>query len=118
MLNDDYYTNREDTPPWIKYKIFEFKTNVKMLEWVSSDKKNMALSDIVYEAMLYCLEQNIDSVVVATILTHENYSIDVIIKKSNFQTILTRYTSKLLDLERYEKLSEIKVQMEKYNLEV
>jgi hypothetical protein len=40
------------------------------------------------------------------------------IRKDNFQKIFGSYVERLLTAEKYEKLAEIKQQIEKYNLEI
>jgi hypothetical protein len=118
MLNEDYSTTEHDVPLWVNHRNIEFKTMSSMMEWVSDDKLNFNLSDTVYTAMVDCLENNIDQIIVATIVVENQSSIDVMIRRPNFQKILSSYIQRLLNAERYEKLAEIKKTVEKYDLEI
>lgn len=119
MLKKDYsIIEHQDIPLWENHEYIEFKTSAQMLEWVSNDKVNFILSDKVYDAMLDCLHQKIDETIVATIVVENGTSVDVVIRKHNFQKILSSYTERLLNAENYEKLSVIKKEIEKYNLEI
>jgi len=119
MSKEDYYTtNKESIPLWEKYEVMEFKSSAEMLTWVRDDQINFTLSDKVYDAMIDCLEQNVEEIIVASIHVQNNSEIDVLIRKPNFQKILSGYTERLLKSEKYEKLAEIKQQIEKYGLEM
>lgn len=118
MSKEDYSIIDDEIPLWIKHENLEFKTTQDMMTWVMDDKVNFTLSDKVYSAMIDCLENNIEGIIVATIVVKEQSRIDVLIRKPNFQKILSSYTEKLLQSERYEKLAEIKQQIEKYGLEM
>lgn len=119
MLNEDYSTNNNsDIPLWIKHENIDFNTSAEMLEWVSNDKVNFILSDMVYDAMMYCLTEGHERLIVATIWVKNETTVDVVISKQNFQKILSAYTERLLKAEKYERLSEIKKDVEKYNLEL
>jgi len=115
---DSYIPEGKNAPVWSKYEDFEFKSSVEMLEWVQNDKLNFTLSDKVYEAMLECLRENIDSMIVATLTIIGENEIDVFIRKENFQKIFSAYTKRLLDLEEYEKLAKIKFETQRFNLEM
>ena len=117
MSKEDYYTNN-DIPLWINHENIEFKSSDEMMSWVIDDKVNFSLSDKVYDAMIDCLETDIDATIVATIVVNQETRIDVLIRKPNFQKIFSSYTEKLLQAERYEKLAEIKSQIQKYDLEI
>ena len=117
MSKEDYYTNN-DIPLWINHENIEFKSSDEMMSWVIDDKVNFSLSDKVYDAMIDCLETDIDATLVATIVVNQETRIDVLIRKPNFQKIFSSYTEKLLQAERYEKLAEIKSQIQKYDLEI
>lgn len=112
------YSNTDDIPLWIKHENIEFETTHDMMSWVVDDKVNFSLSDKVYDAMVDCLENNVEETIVATIVVNKETRIDVLIRKPNFQKILSSYTEKLINVERYEKLAEIKQQIEKYGLEI
>jgi hypothetical protein len=56
--------------------------------------------------------------IVASILVQGQSQIDVLIRRDNFQKILSGYTKRLLDAERYEKLDEIKKFVQKFGLEI
>ena len=115
---DSYTTNPDGIPLWDNYEVMSFKSSVAMLEWVQDDKKNFTLSDKVYNAMIDCLQKDVDGVIVATLSVIGGSQIDVLIRKPNFQKILSGYTKRLLDGEKYEKLGEIKQQIQKYDLEM
>jgi hypothetical protein len=89
-----------------------------MLSWVSNDKINFSLSDKVYDAMVDCLKESIDAIIVATIVVNHETHIDVMIRRDNFQKILSSYVERLLTTERYEKLALVKSQVTKYGLEM
>lgn len=118
MLNEDYSTTDDDIPLWIYHENIEFKTTHEMMSWVADDKTNFSLSDKVYDAMIDCLENNIERIIVATITVENQTLVDVSIRRQNFQKILSSYVEKLMKAERYEKLAEIKKQIKKYDLEM
>jgi len=119
MSKEDYYTtNKESIPLWEKYEVMEFKSSAEMLTWVRDDQINFTLSDKVYDAMIDCLEQNVEEIIVTSIHVQNNSEIDIFIRKPNFQKILSGYTERLLKSEKYEKLAEIKQQIKKYGLEM
>ena len=118
MSKEDYSTIDVEIPLWINHENIEFKSTSEMMSWVMDDKVNFKLSDKVFDAMIDCLENSIDGIIVATIVVKEQSRIDVLIRKQNFQKIFSSYTEKLLQAERYEKLAEIKQQVEKYGLEM
>jgi hypothetical protein len=117
MLNEDYSTN-DDTPLWASHKVIEFNTIQEMMLWVSDDESSFSLSDKVYDAMIDCLDNNIEKIIVTTLTVKDYSEIDVIIRQSNFQEILSSYTQKLLKFEKYERLAEVKNQIKKYNLAI
>lgn len=118
MSKEDYSIIDDEIPLWINHENIEFKTTTEMMSWVMDDKVNFKLSDKVFDAMIDCLENDIDGIIVATIVVKEQSRIDVLIRKQNFQKIFSSYTEKLLQAERYEKLAEIKQQIQKYGLEM
>lgn len=118
MSKEDYSIIDDEIPLWINHENIEFKTTTEMMSWVMDDKVNFKLSDKVFDAMIDCLENDIDGIIVATIVVKEQSRIDVLIRKPNFQKIFSSYTEKLLQAERYEKLAEIKQQIQKYGLEM
>jgi hypothetical protein len=119
MSKKDYSTiERQDIPIWENHEFIDFKTSAEMLEWVSNDKVNFNLSDKVYSAMIHCLDNQTNEIIVATITVENGSVIDVIIRKQNFQKIFSSYTERLLITENYEKLAVIKKQVQKYNLEI
>jgi len=115
---DSYTTNTDEIPLWNGYEVMSFESSIEMLNWVQDDRINFTLSDKVYGAMMDCLEHGIEQVIVAKISVKGGSEIDVLIRKPNFQKILSGYTKRLLDGEKYEKLGEIKQQIQKYNLEM
>lgn len=115
---DSYITNPDGIPYWDSYQVMKFNSSVEMLEWVQNDRKNFILSDKVYDAMIDCLTNDIEQTIVATLSVKDGSEIDVLIRKPNFQKILSGYTARLLDGEKYERLAEIKHQIEKYDLEM
>lgn len=119
MSKSDYSTiDQPNIPLWVKHENIDFNTSEEMLAWVSNDKLNFILSDMVYDGMIYCLEEKMDEIIVATIWVKNETSVDVVIRKPNFQKILSAYTERLLNAEKYEKLAEIKTQIQKYGLEM
>jgi hypothetical protein len=119
MSKSDYSNiEHNDIPLWKNHEYIDFKTSAQMLEWVSNDKVNFVLSDKVYTAMLDCLNRGVEETIVATIIVENGTSVDVVIRKPNFQKILSSYTQRLLNAENYEKLSVIKKEMQKFNLEI
>ena len=113
MLSEDYYTNSaEDIPIWIGHENIDFKTSAEVLEWVSNDKINFILSDMVYDAMIYCLSENVKEIIVATIWVKNETHIDIIIRKPNFQKILSDYIDRLIKAEKYERLAVIKKEIQ------
>lgn len=119
MSKKDYSTNNShDVPLWVNHENIDFNTSADMLSWVSNDKLNFMLSDMVYDAMMYCLDEGLEEIIVATIWVKNETSVDVVIRKPNFQKILSSYTERLLVAEKYEQLSVIKKQIQKYGLEM
>jgi hypothetical protein len=119
MSRKDYSnTESANIPLWIKHENISFRSNAEMLEWVSNDKKNFTLSDKVYSAMVDCLVENIEAIIVATITVKHETHIDVMIRRDNFQKILSSYVERLLTNERYEQLALVKSQVSKYGLEM
>jgi hypothetical protein len=121
MSRKDYYTSNEqlgETPLWHFHETLKFNSGESMLEWAADDKLSFSLSDKVYLAMIDCLENDIDSMIVASILVKGQTQIDVVIRKDNFQKILSGYTNRLLQAERYEKLDEIKKKVQTFGLEI
>jgi len=96
----------------------KFNSSVEMLEWVQNDRKNFILSDKVYDAMIDCLTNDMEQIIVATLSVKDESEIDVLIRKPNFQKILSAYTERLLTAEKYEKLAVIKQQIQKFDLEM
>lgn len=117
MSNEDYSIT-DDIPLWENHKNIEFNSTTEMLSWVVDDKKNFTLSDKVYDAMIDCLENDVEGIIVATFIVKDHSRIDVLIRKPNFQKIFKSYTEKLIQAEKYEKLAVIKKQTQKYGLEI
>ena len=115
---DSSITKTDDIPIWIKHQNLDFRSNAEMLSWITDDKVNFTLSDKVYEAMVDCLENEINAIIVATIRVEGGSQIDVMIRKDNFQKIFGSYVERLLVAEKYERLAVIKKQVQKYNLEI
>lgn len=118
LKEDSSITDTTGIPHWENHENLSFKSSAEMLEWVSNDKINFSLSNRVYEAMVHCLENDVEGVIVATINVLDESSIDVVIRKPNFQKILSSFVKRLLEAEMYERLAEIKKTVEKYNLEI
>jgi hypothetical protein len=119
MSRKDYSTTEPgNIPLWINHENITFQSNAEMLSWVSNDKINFSLSDKVYDAMVDCLKESIDAIIVATIVVNHETHIDVMIRRDNFQKILSSYVERLLTTERYEKLALVKSQVTKYGLEM
>ena len=79
----------DEIPLWENHENIEFKTTTDMLSWVMDDKVNFKLSDKVFDAMIDCLENDVDGIIVATIVVKEQSRIDVLIRKPNFQKIFS-----------------------------
>jgi len=118
MSRKDSYTRNDDLPRWLHYQQLNFNSAADMFQWIKDDKINFSLSDKVYDAMIHCLKNDMEKVLVATISVRNESAIDIIIRKPNFQKILSGYIERLINTENYEKLAEIKKQIEKYNLEI
>ena len=119
MSKKDYSITETDTIPlWDRHEEILFQSAGEMLEWASNDKINFTLSDKVYDAMLDCLEDNVQAIIVATIIIENGAQIEVLIRRDNFQKILSAYVERLLNVEKYERLAEIKQQIQKYGLEI
>lgn len=119
MSKKDYsITDEEQIPFWDKHEDIFFQSAAEMLEWASNDKINFSLSNKVYDAMIDCLENNINKIIVATIIIEDGTQISVVIRRDNFQKILSAYIDRLLHVENYEKLALIKKQIQKYDLEI
>lgn len=101
------------------YKIFTFSSSRELLEWAGKDNDSLELSHLVFNAIVECLENEIDSIIVATLQIDDGVptEIDVLVRRINFQKILSAYVTKLLNNENYEKLSEVKDTIEKWGLE-
>jgi hypothetical protein len=117
MLKKDYSTSN-DIPLWINHDRIEFESVAELMKWVSDDKLSFNLSRKVYRAMVDCLNNEIDSVIVATLSVLNESTIDVLIRKENFQKILSAYTKRLMEVEDYEQLAEIKNEVDKFGLEI
>ena len=117
MLKSDY-SNSDDIPLWGKHEYIEFNSAGEMMGWVSEDKRTFDLSQKVYEAMVDCLENEIPECIVATLEIKNQTTIDVLIRRENFQKILSAYTKRLLEIENYEKLMEIKEEVGRFGLEI
>ena len=115
---DSYTTNIDGIPLWEKYEAMNFNSSAEMLVWVQDDRLSFTLSDKVYDAMIDCLKNKIEQIIVTKLVVKDGSEIDVLIRKPNFQKIFSSYTEKLLEAERYEKLAEIKQQIQKYGLEM
>ena len=119
MSKKDYYASEnKDIKRWSGYEEFTFFSSDDMLKWVQDDKLNFTLSDKVYRAMMECLKENIDSMIVGTLIVVGGNQIDILIRKDNFQKIFSAYTKRLLDLEEYENLAKIKNETQPFNLEM
>lgn len=118
MSKNDSYLNDENLSLWDKYEQITFDSTTDLMNWVSDDKVNFTLSDKVYSAMIDCLRDDFYGVVVASLIVKDGSEISVIIRKPNFQKILSSYTQRLLQKEDYEKLSKIKNEVEQFGLEL
>jgi hypothetical protein len=119
MLNEDSSIPENiELIPWSNYEEMTFNSTAEMLEWVQNDKINFELSDKVYDAMLDCLNGGIEGMIVTTIIVEGQNEIDVIIRRTNFQKILSAYVERLLKIENYEKLSKIKREVTPFGLEI
>lgn len=117
MLSEDYSISKTK---WKRYEEIHFKSSAELLTWISDDKRTFHLSNKVYEAVIDCLENDIDLMIVLTLVvdTDPKSEIDVQIRKENFQKILGSYTKKLMENEEYEILAKVSPQMKKYGFEI
>lgn len=101
------------------YKVFTFSSNQDLLSWAGKDKDNFELSNIVFDAITECLEKKMDKVIVATLRIDDEppTEIDILVREENFQKIISAYVEKLLVGEHYERLSEVKSTIQKWDLE-
>lgn len=106
--NSTPYNENDDIPTWSGYRHIIFRTNRAMLEWVNSSKETLELSDMIFRATIDCHKQNIDKMLVVSLIPDEGVAIDVITEKNSFDEMVKLYTQKLLSAEMYERLSEIK----------
>lgn len=101
------------------YKVFTFSSNQDLLSWAGKDKDNFELSNIVFDAIAECLEKKMDKIIVATLRIDDEppTEIDILVREENFQKIISAYVEKLLAGEHYERLSEVKSSIQKWDLE-
>jgi 4-hydroxy-3-methylbut-2-en-1-yl diphosphate synthase IspG/GcpE len=118
MLKEDYYNTGKVF--WKKHETFEFRSTSDLLNWVNDDKLNHHLSKKVFEAVMDCIDNDIDGMVVATIsvMGLESDGILIQIQRKNFTKIVNGYIKRLIQNEDYEILSEIKPLLEKYGFEI
>lgn len=117
MLSEDYSTGKKN---WKNYEKVQFKSMAELLTWISDDKRTFHLSRKVYDAVMDCLKDGIESVIVLTLVVNgdQTSEIDVQIRKDNFQKILGSYTKKLIENEEYEILAKITPEIKKYGFEI
>ena len=118
MLKNDSYNT--EYVLWKNHEVIELKSPAELLQWVNDDKSSYHLSKKIFSALIDCMEDNIDKMVVVTInvMGSENAGISIQIQRKNFQKIIDGYVNKLIENENYETLSEIKSSIQKYGFEI
>ena len=101
------------------YQVFTFNSSEELLSWSRKDNESLELSNLVFDAIVECMEDKLDVVIVATLRIEDGAPtmIDVIARKENFNKIISSYVRKLLANENYERLLEVKVITKKWDLE-
>lgn len=121
MLKNDFYnTDNTDYVLWKNHEVIELKSPAELLKWVNDDKSSYHLSKRIFRAVMDCMEEGIDKMVVITINVagSESNGISIQIQRKNFQKIINGYVAKLIENENYETLAEIKPSIEKYGFEI
>lgn len=110
----------ENIPFWERHRFIDFADTPEMLEWVKKDKETLELSHALYDCAMYCYENDIPQLIAATLTVNQGIGVDVdvIAKGDNLIEMLEVYTKRLLDLEEYERLSEVKSKVELLGLEL
>lgn len=101
------------------YQVFTFNSSEELLSWSRKDNESLELSNLVFDAIVECMEDKLDVVIVATLRIEDGAPtmIDVIVRKENFNKIISSYVRKLLANENYERLLEVKEITKKWDLE-
>lgn len=101
------------------YQVFTFNSSEELLSWSRKDNESLELSNLVFDAIVECVEDKLDVVIVATLRIEDGAPtmIDVIARKENFNKIISSYVRKLLANENYERLLEVKEITKKWDLE-
>jgi|DEB0MinimDraft_3_1074331.scaffolds.fasta_scaffold05075_6 hypothetical protein len=101
------------------YQVFTFNSSEELLSWSRKDNESLELSNLVFDAIVECMEDKLDVVIVATLRIEDGAPtmIDVIARKENFNKIISSYVRKLLANENYERLLEVKEITKKWDLE-
>jgi hypothetical protein len=118
MLKNDSYNT--EYVLWKNHEVIELKSPAELLKWVNDDKSSYHLSKKIFGALIDCMEDNIDTMVVITInvMGSEKSGISIQIQRKNFQKIINGYVNKLIQNENYEMLAKIKPSIEKYGFEI
>jgi hypothetical protein len=101
------------------YQVFTFNSSEELLSWSRKDNESLELSNLVFDAIVECMEDKLNVVIVATLRIEDGAPtmIDVIARKENFNKIISSYVRKLLANENYERLLEVKEITKKWDLE-
>lgn len=101
------------------YQVFTFNSSEELLSWSRKDNESLELSNLVFDAIVECMEDKLNVVIVATLRIEDGAPtmIDVIVRKENFNKIISSYVRKLLANENYERLLEVKEITKKWDLE-
>ena len=105
---------------WKNHEVIELRSPAELLKWVNDDRSSYHLSKKIFSALMDCMDEGIDKMVVVTINVSgsENAGISIQIQRKNFQKIINGYVNKLIENENYETLAEIKPSIEKYGFEI
>lgn len=113
---DTGYNNDLSIPLWVGYRRIVFPTPKELLQWINNNTDTLELSEMIFMATLECFEKDIDAIIVVTLTAEDVADIDVIAKKDSYNSVIDIYFTKLLELEQYEKLAEIKTLTESIGL--
>lgn len=113
---DTGYVDDEDIPVWVGHRNIIFPSGQEMLKWINSNRETLELSDMIFKATLDCFKDNVDKLIVATLIAENVADVDIVTQKDSFNEMVSIYATKLLESENYEKLGEIKALTESAGL--
>jgi len=115
MITKDEF-GYEDIPVWKGHRYINFQTAKEMLSWVKEDKTTLELSHTIYDCTIYCYENDCPKMVAATLVADEGIDVEIIAERDNLNEMLKVYMKRLLGMEDYERLSEVKSKVERLGL--